>query len=286
MNEDRRIVWLASYPKSGNTWMRILLHGIAPATSGACAPDINALDATEHAAARWLVEAVSACPTSELGADEIDRLRPMAYGALLQRRAGPVFVKTHDAYRLLDSARPLFPASLSRRVIHLVRNPLDVAVSFSSHLGIEIDKVIDLMATDYCVDADSNSVTAQVRQYLGTWSSHVRSWQHQSQIPVLTIRYEDLVADTVDCLNKAADAVGLEVSDDTVEAAVEAAKFDRLQAMERRAGFREKPPTQDGLFFRSGRVDGWREVLSRRQAERVANTQKQMMARFGYLDTL
>lgn len=286
MTDDKRILWLVSYPKSGNTWVRILLNGLLSGDSAVGTTDLNALDVTDHAAARWLVETVSACPTSELTESEIDRLRAVAYGAVIDRRSGPVFMKVHDAYRMLDNEQEIFPQRLSKLAIYLIRNPLDVAVSFAAHLGVAIDQAIEFMAQDFYLAHEKGGALAQVPQCLGSWSRHVASWQAQPAIRVLTVRYEDLSSDTAQQLRRIAVAAGLPAEDAAIGRAVEAAKFDRLQKLERTSGFREKPPTQNGLFFRSGRAGGWREVLEGHQVDQLVASHHATMARFGYLDDL
>jgi aryl sulfotransferase len=281
-----KIVWLASYPKSGNTWMRVLLNGLMVDSSRASSLDINALDLTDHAGSRWLVEAVSACPSSELSPEEVEQLRPEGFRALCSRKAGPIVVKVHDAYRLLAPSRHLFPADISLGAIYIVRNPFDVAVSLAAHLGIDIDDVIALMGKNFTLADYPSSVAPQVRQHLGSWSAHVDSWILQDAIPLEVVRYEDLVARTSAVLERAARAAGLSATRLELVQAVEAASFSRLQAMEVKAGFREKSNRHDGLFFRSGRVGDWRAVLSQEQVDRLVKGHERIMNKFGYLDEL
>ncbi len=233
-----------------------------------------------------MVEAVSACPTSELTANEVDVMRPSAYRLLARRKAGPVFVKAHDAYRVLKDYSPLFPADISRRAVYLVRNPLDVAVSFAAHLGKDIDHAIGLMGVDFSFATDTATVPVQLRQFLGNWSDHVCSWLDQEAIPVTPIRYEDLSESTAEWLEAIAISSGLETTRPALIRAVEAASFNRLQSSEIENDFRERSIAQRGLFFRSGRVNGWRDVLNLRQVEMVLRKHERMMARFGYLDKL
>ncbi len=282
------IVWLASYPKSGNTWLRIILDALLLGSYQGGKTDINSLKISEHAGSRSLVEAVSACPSSELSAEEVDQLRPAAFQLLSEKKNGLTFVKVHDAYRVLDRSVALFPANVSRQVIYILRNPLDVAVSFSAHLGLSIDDTISLMSAnfDMGVKAPGLAVGPQVRQRLGSWSFHVESWTTQGVIPVHVIRYEDLVADVGAEVMLVARLLRLQSTKDEIAQATAAAKFERLQAAEIQAGFREKPASLNGLFFRSGSVGGWQEALSSQQADRLIGSHLDIMARFGYLSDL
>lgn len=286
MNVAGNLVLLVSYPKSGNTWVRIMLHGLLSAGMDSRQPDINALDMTFHAANRSLVELVSSCSSSDLTPIELDELRAPGLRALSDRTPGLGFVKVHDAYRVSAAGVALFPEDVCRAAIYIIRNPLDVVVSFAAHLGLDIEETIVKMESDFCLSGDTSVVAPQLRQRLGTWSENVESWLSQELIPVKVIRYEDLAADAETSLRCLASSVGLQVEPSAIRSAVEASSFERLQAMERETGFREKPLSQSGLFFRSGRSGGWRGLLTDQQVERVIKVHGECMAKYGYLDCL
>jgi len=276
------IVWLASYPKSGNTWIRVIISALLADPKQAQDPDINSLELADHAGSRALIEAVSACPSSELYPDEVELLRPAAF-RFLTKKKGLVFVKVHDTYRLLDRSTPLFPTDVSRQVIYILRNPLDVVVSFAAHLGIAIDDAIALMASNHTLGAEDFTIGPQIPQQIGSWSGHVQSWTQQQDIPVHVVRYEDLETDVEAELARIVQLLELPVSKSRIVAATRAACFDRLQSAERRAGFREKPASLQGLFFRSGRSGGWRQTLSSEQIKRLTENHLDTMSHFGYL---
>ena len=283
MTQFTSLVWLASYPKSGNTWIRVILGALLADSKGDSGIDINSLSLNDHAGSRSIVESVAACPSSELCPDEVDRLRPAGFRFLAQSRDGLVFVKVHDRYRLLDPSTPLFPTEVSRQVIYIIRNPLDVAVSFAAHLGASIDDTISWMSGNFVMGGGHSHPGPQVRQQLGSWSDHVASWTSQHVVPVQVVRYEDLSANVEVELAGLARLLGLPGSDVEVAAAAEAGNFNRLQSFELQSGFREKPASLNGLFFRAGRAGGWRHALSGRQVARVTRHHTLMMHRFGYL---
>ena len=280
------LIWLASYPKSGNTWMRVILGALLFGRERAGAADINALEITDHAGNRGLVEAVSACPSSELLADELERLRPAGFRFLAAHRSGLSVVKVHDAYRIGQRSASPFPADVPAQAIYIVRNPLDVSVSFAAHLGVSLDEVIAIMADDFVLGAEGSGLGPQLPQHLGSWSDHVRSWTGQDDIPVYVVRYEDMVRDVEAELERIARLLELPATADDVSAAAAAGAFDRLQLAESQAEFREKPASLKGRFFRSGRAGGWREVLTNGQVDRLTELHSDMMLRFGYLDDL
>jgi hypothetical protein len=283
---NANLVWLASYPKSGNTWVRILLEAFLKEGDDAHSPDINRLDFTHHAASRAKVEAVAGCASSELTHEELDWLRPAAYRMLAAGRSRHLFVKVHDCFRLLDSSTHLFPPDVSLRVIYIVRNPLDVVISFAAHLDVSIDDAIALMSTSFSLGGDDSGVGQQLRQPLGSWSVHVDSWTAQSAIPVQIVRYESLAFDAEAELSRIAVGLGMSGNLKSVASAVKAAEFDRLQAEEARSGFREKSASHRGMFFRSGRPGSWRQELSKGQVDQVVSHHGEMMSRLGYLGSL
>ena len=99
--------------------------------------------------------------------------------------------------------------------------------------------------------------------------------------PVHLLRYEDMHGDPHAAFAAVAAFLGLSSDRERIAAAVDAASFSRLQAQERAAGFVEKP-IQAAAFFREGRVDGWRQVLTAEQNARIVEANEPVMRRLGY----
>ena len=188
------IVWLASYPKSGNTWVRILL---ANYLSGAQEPvDINHLLVSSMASARGPFDQCCGIEASALDESLVDRLRPAVYRRLAADSSDDLFMKVHDAWSETVPGQPMFPADVTRAVVYVVRNPLDVAVSAAAHWDVEPDQVVEWMCDpDYCYNAAATRLPDQLRQFLGSWSDHARSWLDRSALPSHLVRYEDLHVD-------------------------------------------------------------------------------------------
>src|SRR5207237_4516857 len=137
---------------------------------------------------------IAGVDSSELTPDEIEDYRPAVYRQLASESARLLFLKIHDAYTLTHRAEPLVPADASRGVIYLLRNPLDVAVSFSYHSLHTLDQSIGCMADEgFTLANASRRLPGQLRQRLLSWSAHVLSWVDQKDMPVHLIRYEDLL---------------------------------------------------------------------------------------------
>jgi len=270
------LIWLASYPKSGNTWMRALLTAYLGGPDAEL--DINDLDASRHAASRPLFDRVTGLPSSSLLPDEVDVLRPQVYRAVNSECVEPMFLKVHDAWRTVGQDA-LFPADCTRLAVLIVRNPLAVAPSLAEHSGRTIDGVIEVMADPDHALAGSGSA-AQLRQVMGSWSDHTGSWLERSGLPVHLVRYEDLRRDTASAFRGVVQACGLGVDEAAITAAVERTSFDRLREQEAETGFRERLGSSP--FFRRGMVDGWREELTDEQAARIRADHAEWMARLGY----
>jgi len=273
------IIWLASYPKSGNTWLRVFLANLQ--RDGQEPVNINELDRSPIASDRGLFDKLTGLEASDLSPEEIDRLRPEVYERLAAEAREPLFVKVHDAYTYGADGRPLLSATDSR-AIYLIRNPLDVAVSFAHHLSRDLDTIIDNMAdAEYALAAASGKLHGQLRQRLLSWSRHVLSWL-AAPLPVLVLRYEDIMQQPLKTFSQAARFAGLPDEPARVRQAVAFSDFKELQRQEQERGFRERPPKAE-KFFREGGCGTWRRELTLAQATRLILAHREVMQRFGYL---
>jgi aryl sulfotransferase len=276
------ISWLASYPKSGNTWLRIFLASLV---SGRAA-DINALQFLGRiAGARVGFDQALGIASANLSFEQQANLRPRAYEIWAADADRPLYCKTHDAYHSTPSGAPLFPAAATRGAIYLVRDPRAVAVSFASMKAEPIDRAIARMDDpNEMLSASFDRLHRKLRQRLLRWSEHVESWL-AAPFPVHLLRYEDLHADPHAAFAAVAAFLGLPHRREQIAAAIEAASFSRLQALEREAGFVEKTHRM-ATFFREGRSDGWRRELTPEQAARIVAAHGGVMRRLGYDVTL
>ncbi len=131
------IVWLASYPKSGNTWLRAFLANLV-ADAGAPLPLGDLPQYCEDEARPELFTALAGRPSTDLTFEEICALRPRVHADIAARSPGTRLVKTHNCAGFVGS-HPLHDASVTAGAIYVVRNPLDVAVSMMHHFGLDAD---------------------------------------------------------------------------------------------------------------------------------------------------
>ena len=276
-----RLIWLASYPKSGNTWVRAFLDAYLATDDSDL--DLNNLSGSYPAAGRGMFDRIVGIPASDLLASEIDALRPEVYRAINADVDEPRFLKTHDMWRRVGANQSLFPRDVTAAVVHLVRNPLAVAPSFAHHYGCSVDEAITRMAsTTYTLASQERGSAIQLPQLIGSWSSHTLSWVSQSELPTVRVRYEDLHANPVAEFSRLLDACGVEVDSVRVADACDKTAFPRLQKQETDHGFTEVGVRSRGPFFRQGTVDGWQAELTPGQVQRLLADHGSMMERLGY----
>lgn len=272
------LLWLASYPKSGNTWLRIFF---AQLESSHGAVSINELKATGSVLGREIFRRALGFDSARLDSVETECLMPAVLawadrrGLLGQRQ------KTHSAYRQNRRGEWLHPEAVTRGAIVLVRNPLDVAVSYAHHNGCSLDRSIEMME-DESHGLREQHACSRLGERLGSWRSHVEGWLTVRSFPCMPMRYEDMVAEPLSVFPEAARFAGLPHDPEVVARALDACRFDRLQEAESREGFREKAP-RSKAFFRSGRVGDWRNHLSAEQRDRLIRFNESMMTELGYL---
>jgi hypothetical protein len=187
----QNIIWIASYPKSG-TWVRTFLHNLLRELSGQTegAQDINRLHertAWETAAPRF--EQILGKPITEASEAEIARARPEVQRRLAAGRRAPFLVKTHLCLGN-DHRYPTINLDATLAAIYIVRNPLDVAISYAHHSDRPLDSIILHMATP---GLKTKGQDRRAYEVMGSWSQHVASWMGMTGRPVHLMRYEDLL---------------------------------------------------------------------------------------------
>lgn len=262
--------WLASYPKSGNTWFRIFLSNLLFPDLAPVDPNHLPLNNLIASAKSPFYEIISA-PSSLFTPDECDLLRPGIDELLAKQTVKPVCVrKAHDAYTYLPNGRPLMGTGAKFAAIYILRDPRDVAVSTASHWGMPLTRAVEFMCKDDAMlDNRRDRGTSQLRQRLLSWSKHAESWLC-APLDVCLIRYEQMHSYPLDTFKRATSFLGLSPTDTEIMNALEASRFDLLQKIEQDVGFREAP--KDRRFFRAGKVNSSSGLLS---ADDVARLTRQ-----------
>lgn len=272
--------WLASYPKSGNTWLRLALASLS---KGGVAPDFSSAELFAPIACdRAAMDEIADVDSAALTPAEEEAARPEFFRLEAAWLGRPQLRKVHDAWTRTASGEPLFPLEVTAGAVYLVRDPRDVAVSLAHHHSTSIDATIAFMSDpDATLARGIHYGSPQLRQRLLSWSGHVRSWL-DAPLTTLMLRYEDMLRDPAGALRRVADHLSWSVSPEAIVAAVAATRFDALQAAEVRHGFRERT-RPEVPFFRRGVAGGWRDALIPAQRRRIEADHREVMAALDYL---
>jgi hypothetical protein len=271
-----KLVWIASYPKSGNTWMRAFLHNLLRDPNEPY--DINRLtDFTiQESIARWY-EGLAPRPVHELTLAEVARLRPLAQRRIAELRPEHLFVKTHNMLAA-ESGHPLINLEVTAAAVYIVRNPLDVVVSYADHLGQTIEATIELMARK---GARTGNVPGWVSEVVGSWTEHVESWTGRPHPALHVVRYEDLLAKPGQAFGAVVRFLRIAARPARLTRAIEQSSFRNLRAQEEAKGFKERGRSQ-AFFFREGKAGVWKDRLTPAQVEAIVAAHGTQMRRFGY----
>jgi hypothetical protein len=276
----KQLVWLASYPKSGNTWFRAFISVLLKNEN----LDLNNIETDGIFSGKRIMEEILDLDADFLTANQIEHFRRTAYRHLSEKSQELLYIKIHDAFTYSQTDKlPLIPEEPTRLAIYIIRNPLDVALSLVNHIGLPVDEVI----TSYLINPEGyfnkpgSGGSYQFGQPLGTWSGHVESWLRRPSFPVHFIRYEDMIARPFETFKGAVEAIGNPVSDEQIRKAIEATEFEKLQQKEQAGGFKEKQEPSVRFFFK-GQAGRWKEELNEAQIEKIRQANKPMMQEFGY----
>lgn len=264
-----KIVWLASYPKSGNTWVRFILAHLlytnieSSANVHGMIPDIH---------------------------------RGVNAGQLIGSHT--LFVKSHLKY---FDEMPLREDSVG--VIYVVRNPLDMIASAINYFALSEPQTylaaseeerhrLRQSLIDEFIDQGAPKLWLQLG--MGTWSEHVESW-HRNDLPFprITLRYKDMKAKPRECVAQLCRFLNIEKTPEQIDAALAAASFENMRAMEEREVAEGRPgfftienPVEafsQGLrFVNKGETGGYRKVLTEAQIAAARRRFGPTMRRLGY----
>jgi hypothetical protein len=235
--------FLVSYPKSGNTWVRFLLANLL------------------H-------------PKARVGFDNINLLLP-APGVSSKR-----FLRNLPRPRILKSHEP-FDVRF-RKVIYLVRDPRDVAVS-EYHFDLKkryIDPTLSLE------DFVKRFIAGQTAGY-GSWWEHAAGWiaARHGNPNFLLVRYEDLLTDSVAETARIAEFLNIDADQERLNAAVERSSADRMRKLEKQQADHwtgTRNTRQDIPFVRAATSGGWKETLSLQSAEEIEVAWGSLLNFLGY----
>ncbi|GEA07429.1 sulfotransferase [Alteromonas sp. KUL42] len=275
MNSPR--IWLVTYPKSGTTWVRSMWSALEQ--DGKI--DINELNSINSSDRYW-VEYTMGISTTFLDNAEIRLYQSEACRYFFEAEHNQTLIKSHDALIGEDEIeKPILNQSNCDRIIHVIRDPRDIAVSCQYYFQISLDRAIDMICDSKCW-LNTSRVYSTLPIFLSDWSAHTKSI-FDSNLPSLLVRYEDLKQSSVKELGRIVEFCQLPYSNDAVRAAANSCNFQNLALQERLVGYKNNPSQDTSRFFRRGESGNWRKVMSIAQVKRIIDKHGLVMESLGYL---
>ena len=268
-SEMKKIVWVASYPKSGNTWIRsILANAIFEESDieklSQLIPSFPFLNESVHQTTKEL---------SNIG-ELMQAYEKTQHCIVAQSGNNRSLVKTHNACGVIDGVK--FPNErYTARAIYIVRDPRDVLVSWAAHRNTTLKKTEKAMLdVNFCIGRPGRPMN---REFVSSWENHIRGWQNFAQAPLI-VRYEDLINQTKPTIARVLEYLCIE-NFKNFDDLLSKTSFRALQKQEENGGFNEKMGQE--MFFRSGKVGSWKDCDF--DFSKITRTFKSTMAAYHYI---
>jgi len=269
------IIWLASYPKSGNTWLRAFLTNyLNKRTSNF---DFDLLDQISRFPRQELYDQLK-IDTNKFSEIIKNWINMQEFINLKQEFT---YLKTHNAMCTVNNYS-FTNKQNTIGFIYLVRDPRDVILSYSRHLNQSIDNTFNAMINKFAhekLDDKGNDETI-----LGSWSENYKSWRNYNGVKKLIIKYEDLVDKPYKTFFKIINYLNginsLPIDEEMIKKSIENTGFKNLQNLERKFGFKEKA---HGVFFGKGNCGNWKNELDKKIVFKIEQAFKEEMKELNYL---
>ncbi len=276
------IIWIASYPKSGNTWIRSIISSYFFSETG----DFNFN----------LLKNISLYPGPKYFKNNINKPGEVSlFWESSQKniiaKEKQTFLKTHNALIALNS-RQFTSEKTSLGAIYIVRDPRNILSSLKNHYDFkDYDETFDFMTNKkkYIWDIRKKNDYSGF-QFLGSWSEHYKSWIRNQKFKTLLVKYEDLERDCYSTSLKLIQYILLlkgqenKVDENKLFKSIESTKFDVLKKKEKNLGFDESIKINDisKSFFFLGPENKWQKKLPKEILTKVENEFKEDLKYFNY----
>jgi len=275
------IIWCASYPKSGNTWIRAIISSLIYSKDGKFKFD--------------MLRKVSLFPKrfyfKEFTNDYSDLKEISSYWIEAQEKINSDkkirLFKTHNGnYNFLGN--DFTDTNNTIGVIYIVRDPRNIIASISNHYQLDLKQSADFLLDEKRFlfnKNDPNDLTEEnIITLLGSWKSHYNSWKISSNS--IIIRYEDLVSNTkleIENLSTFIKKfIKFDVSEEKIQNILETTSFKKLKDMEENEGFEEAANTNI-KFFNLGPKNDWKKTLDKKLKDNIEKNFENEMKELKYI---
>ena len=271
-------IFLASYPKSGNTWLRSIIGNFYNFEKEFSLNDLKSIPLLSIKKHFNEFQNKVYINNNELHFDWVSQNIIECQKILNNKFNHLNIFKTHSARH-----KNFTNETVNAGFIYIVRDPRDIIVSLKNFSGKEIDKTID----EFLFSRSLMITTNGAQELLSTWELNVQSWLNYNSVPRLIIKYEDLklnpkeiILNIKEFLNKI-HSLNINLRDLDIDKIVENTNFNNLKKLEDKNGFDES--TIHSNFFRSGTSNQWKDVLTNTQINLIEKNLKSMMRYFNYI---
>ena len=277
------IIWLASYPKSGNTLLRSILSSYFYSNDGVFKFENLAKISQFPMSNHLLSLGVNVDDEKEVFKNFIN-----AQNFLNQDKGKIKFFKTHSSLsKMYECDFTNLQNTLG--AIYIVRDPRNVVTSLAHHYNLSIDQ-----ATETMIDKNRymQKTTRNLRVFIGSWNFSYNSWKNlKDQNKYLLIKYEDLIAKKKTVLLKVfkfLSSLGMKFDLDMIKLnrVIKNTEFEKMKIKEQNEIFSEAVTDKDGKrknFFNLGPKNDWRRLLDKKNIDKIEKNFEKEMIELGYL---
>ena len=281
------IIWIVSYPRSGNTWVRSListyLFSEKENTVFENIKKIINFPNIKHFKEIFEINEFSKEELKNKKKKDKKKFEISKYWIAAQNKINLnkkiTFLKTHNFGGSLEG-NDFTNSENTLGVIYLVRDPRSVVVSNAHHNNISLDQSVnDLLDEKIFATNEGNLL-----EFRSSWRVNYLSWKNR-QYPKIIIRYEDLHKDTFQSYKKILNFINtfqkIDINDLKIKDTIDTCKFENLSNLEDSIGFSER--LKNNKFFRKGSVDEWKTELNKNQIKKIENAFSDEMKDLKYL---
>ena len=285
------IIWLASYPKSGNTWIRFFILSLLMGKKTNL--NLNHLKAIANYPDKFHFNGLISdyLNLDEVAKNWINSQKKINLDKNLR------FFKTHNMLGKYKNY-PFTDKNNTIATIHIVRDPRNVITSLKNHYSLSsysdakkflFFKNQILSLSDQEKEKYLNRDKYPLPQFIGSWQTHYLSWKNM-KMNYLLVKYEDLIKQPIEEFTKISNFIGKllknKFTDENVKNAVKSSSFDNLKDMENNYGFTESSINKSGeknKFFFLGPKNDWTRLLNKEIISEINNEFRVEMKELGYL---